>query len=263
MLARLAPLALVLVPSQDPTSTKPDTESLEAFEFDAAKLEVGRVFQYEHSNIDGSHATRVSLYWAAEDRLESLKWAPDWDEANLVVAKMDWKTFSVAGFETFRITTSGERRPAASLTIVGHEIMVGNSRCPIERLPWHSYDFDLASLNVSLRFLTDPEEPLILGIADFVSQPQPGFYFKGNIELFYLEDEEREGIPCRKYSLDGPGLEDRGGFLWAAKTDRPHFVDFELDLPDEPGLTSGKLRFLGTDELTLEEWKSFVVEREG
>ena len=119
---------------------------------------------------------------------------------------------------------------------------------------WSSCSPDFGKQGVIDRF--GQIEPKVLFCAD-------GFYFKGNIELLYLEDEEREGIPCRKYSLDGPGLEDRGGFLWAAKTDRPHFVDFELDLPDEPGLTSGKLKFLGTDELTLEEWKSFVVEREG
>jgi hypothetical protein len=268
MFARPALLPLALLAIQERIPKEPNTESLAAFRFDAAKLEVGRVFQYEHSNIDGTHATRVSLYWAAENRLESLKWSVDWNEATLVVAEMDWKTFSVKSFETYRITEDGARKPLARLDTIDNEIVAGlggsELRCAVERLPWHSYDFDLSSLNVSLRFLADPEEPLVLGIADAGQGPAgSAFLFKGDVELLYLEDEEREGRVCRKYSVDGPGLADRGGFLWAAKTERPYFVDFELDLPDEPGLTSGKLRFLSSEELGLDEWKSFVVEREG
>jgi hypothetical protein len=55
--------------------------------------------------------------------------------------------------------------------------------------------------------------------------------------------------------LDGPGLEERGGAVWVAHGEDPHLVAFELDLPDEPGMTSGKLEWLRTETLTGEQWQ--------
>ncbi len=237
-----------------------DRTNLAAFRYDAALADVGRVFHYRHSNVDGTHASRVALYWAAPDRLESLKWNPGWTASTLVTATMDWETFSVDAFESFDVAPEG-RTQKARLETADDKLVVGGGalRCDIESVPWHSYDFDFASLNVSLRFLVDPTAPVRFAVADTIRVPgKPPFGFKGEVELSYESDEERGGVPCRKYLIDGPGLEFRGGTLWASKGERSHFVDFEIDLPDEPNLTSGKLTLLDMGELTAEEWQAFV-----
>ncbi len=244
-----------------PTADGPDRSALGALRYDAALADVGRVLHYRHSNVDGTRASRVSLYWAAPNRLESLKWSPGWKGSTLVVADMDWETFSVKGFETFQVAADGKRSSVARLETRDGELVAGGGsiRCEIESLPWHSYDFDLASLNVSLRFFIDPTAPFTFAIADAIRSPTGvTFGFKGDVEMIFVGEEEREGLTCRKYSIEGPGFEFRGGHLWVAKSERPHFVDFEFDLPDEPGMTSGKLTLLESADLTTAEWQAFV-----
>jgi hypothetical protein len=55
-------------------AARPAAGQVDALRFDAAKVPVGRVYQYLKSNRDGSHAGRVTVYVAKPDRLESLKW---------------------------------------------------------------------------------------------------------------------------------------------------------------------------------------------
>jgi len=234
-----------------------------AFRFDPDLVDVGHVLHYRHSNVDGSRASRVALYWAAEDRIESLKWNPGSSESTLVVAEMDWERFCAASFRTTKFARGQPSREIARLETKGNELVAGGGalRCEVELWPWHSYDFDLASLNVALRFRTDPEDVLLFGVADVMQRAgSVEFVFRGEVELAYVEDEEREGRPCRKYTIEGPGFEFRGGQLWAAKDAGGHFVDFEIDLPDEPGMTSGKLTLLEEERMTPEEWERFVAE---
>ena len=127
------------------------------------------------------------------------------------------------------------------------------SACRWSSSPWHTYDFDLASLNVSLRYLEDPEGVVQVGMID---QVRGVLAPKGFAELAYEGEEERGGTLCRTYWFDGPGMEDRGGRLWVRKSEDPVIVDYEIDLPDESSMRSGKLRLVSTAELTPEEWRA-------
>ena len=263
--AVVATSALVILSAFQEEEPPERSDDLAAFHYEPGQLHVGRVLHYRHSNVDGTHGSRVSLYLAGEESLEALKWNPGWDRATLVEAEMDWESFSVRRFRTSVITTGGERQHLGELEALdgGRELVAHfggrEMRCAIAHLPWHSYDFDLASLNVSMRYLIDPEGIVTLGIADARSAAGgPVLAFQGLVELRYEGDEERLDIPCRRYSLDGPGLEDRGGLVWASRDDERHFVDFEIDLADEPGYTSGKLSLLEKGELNAGEWEDFV-----
>ncbi|MCP3916097.1 MAG: hypothetical protein GY711_11115 [bacterium] len=132
-----------------------------------------------------------------------------------------------------------------------------------DQRPWHSYDFDLTSLNVCLRFLTAPEKGARFGIMDVVRKPDGSVSFahEGSVELRFVKEEERGGEAVRRYTLDGPGLEDRGGDVWVSCSKDPVIVDFEIDLPDEPGMQSGKMRLLRRAEVTEKEWKAHVASK--
>ena len=58
----------------------------------------------------------------------------------------------------------------------------------VEQFPWHNYDFDFASLNVTFRHLADPEDVVWLGIIDRGAGGQ--LANRGMVELAYLGDEE-------------------------------------------------------------------------
>lgn len=235
------------------------------FRYEAGRIPVGRVHHYRKSNLDGSHATEIALYLASETRLESLKWHGEEAEATLVVAEMDWEVASVQRFQNFRVAADGTQSLVAELEVTPDRTeLVGRLgaqefRCALARFPWHSYDFDLASLNVALRFLLVPEGETELAIVDPVQGPEgPALVAKGSVFLAYEATEERAGLACRRYTLDGPGLEERGGKLWAATGDEVFLVAFEIALPDEPGMSSGRLEWRRNETRSPAEWEAFV-----
>ena len=73
----------------------------------------------------------------------------------------------------------------------------------------------------------------------------------------YLSDEERQAVTCRKYRIDGAGLDHRGGSLWVSKAGE-HFVEVEIDLPDEPGFKDVRLRLEKIERLDEQAWNKFV-----
>jgi hypothetical protein len=131
----------------------------------------------------------------------------------------------------------------------------------IDHLPWHSYDFDFASLNFSFRHLIDPEKSISFGIADIVfTAGQPKFEYKGIAFVKFEQEEERHETVCRRYRVDGPGLENRGGLIWVDK-ELGHIVDYEIALPDEPGFDSGKLRLKSVEKMDWKQWDAFMQSR--
>jgi hypothetical protein len=237
------------------------------FRYDPARAEVGTVYRYAKSNLDGSHATDIALYVAAKDRLESLKWAEGDAQATLVVAEMDWSRFSVRRFESWRLVPGKDPLLQATLQQVGDSdrlaVAIGpaHDTLAITLWPWHSYDFDLASLGFAFPHLVDPTRPFTVGIADPTPTPA-GFRFleKGPVTIAYLGDDIRNGAPTRRFRIDGPGLDNRGGMLWTAR-EEGHIVEFEIQLPDEPGMESGKLALKGKERLTREQWAAFQQAR--
>jgi hypothetical protein len=239
---------------------------MKSFSFNAENCTPGRLYHYEKSNIDGSHKHNVSLYVADIDALESFKWHSDAPEATLVLARMDWQMFSICDFKTWQVNKGVRTLIATESQVDGTNqwaISVSAGSVQFEQVlsiasyPWHSYDFDFASLNVSLRHLVDPLKPFTFGIADpDYDAEDPCFTWKGEVLVEFLTEENREGVDCRKYSINGSGLKNRGGSLWVCKNE-DHIVDYEIDLPDEPGFTSGKLRLRKIEQMDRSDWEAF------
>lgn len=255
--------------AQDSSPAHPAPLAAPDFRYEPGRIPVGRVHHYRKSNLDGSHASEIALFLASETRLEALKWHAEEAEATLVVAEMDWEVASVQSFRTFRIAADGTRTLAAELTTTPDRkrlvAKVGGAtlECALEHFPWHSYDFDLASLNVALRFLVAPEGEVELAIVDPVQGPEGNaLVAKGAVFLAYEANEERNGLACRRYTLDGPGLEERGGRLWAAAGEEVFLVAFEIELPDEPGMQSGRLEWRRNETRSPAEWEAFVRARQ-
>ena len=241
-------------------------DSLDAFKFDVAKAGTGVAYFYIKSNIDGTHASRIAQYHPDADWIESFKWSEDDEAATLVRARMDWKTFSVARFEVYTVDAKGERTlrttmdgdtEARRLTI---EHQGQKMSCDIGHYPWHSYDFDYASLIRTLPHLVDAKAAVDVGRADVVPEPEPHFAFLGLVTVRYIGEQERHGAPCLAYAVDGPALENRGGRIWIDKV-RGHLVDYEIALPDEPGFSSGKMMLESSTKMTPAAWAELVRTR--
>jgi hypothetical protein len=94
--------------------------------------------------------------------------------------------------------------------------------------------------------------------ANSYQEQAPSFAFKGLVTVDFVSEEERHGAACRKYSINGVGLEHRGGTMWIDRA-AGHIVDYEIDLPDEPGYESGKLRLKQIDHMSNEAWHEFML----
>jgi hypothetical protein len=258
--ARLAVASLLL-------AAVPVAAQVAAFRFDPLRVPVGRVYQYLKSNRDGTHPGRVSLYVAGFDRLESLKWDDEIGWATFVVAEMDWTRFSVRRFESWDLRRG--KPPVLKATLdTDKEGAISISVLPgpptkIRTWPWHSYDFDFASLGATLPHRADPEAELRFSRTDFVQEEgNVRFAELGEVRLRYEGREQRGEAKTRRYRLEGPGLADTVGTLWADAAEG-HLVEFELPIPDEPGFTDGRLRLLAVEQKTPGEWESFKRARLG
>lgn len=243
----------------------PALAQVEAFLYDASRVPVGKVYHYLKTNVDGTRPEHVSIRVAAPDRIESYKFHPGESPAALVIAEMDWSVFSVRRIDSWQLWADGRRKLAATLTALdgGRKVRVelpllGKPAETVEigRLPWHVYNFDLASLGIAFRHLVDPKGRFTIGIADPSFSDGPAFLYRGEAEVAYVGEETRAGVLCRKYRIDGLGLLHRGGFLWVNQAEG-HIEDMEIDLPDNPAWQSFKFKLTGVETLDQAAWESF------
>lgn len=231
-------------------------------QFQPDRVPAGQVLHYLKSNIDGSNPDRICVYIAGPDRIESLKWHEGSTGATLVTAQMDWSRFSVRQFDAWQLDTDKDPRHRASLKASPDarelEVSFGATRrVRIHHWPWHSYDFDFASLGLVLPHWTDPRGQLSFWRTDTVfAGDEPGFEEIGEVKLSFQGVELRSGRETRRYVIAGKGLADTSGLLW---TDAASglIVEYRIPIPDEPGYTDGKLELLGMEPMTAQLWEQY------
>ncbi len=236
----------------------PAMAQLAALRFDAARVPVGQVFHFLKSNRDGSHASRVSVYLPAIDRIESLKWDEGGDEATLVQAEMDWPKFSVRHFQGWRLARGAAPERRVTLDVAGDQLSMSMMKTPITlaHWPWHSYDFDFTSLNLVLPHLVKPDGNLGFWRTDFVYAEPPRVAELGEVTLRFERRERHRGKSARRYMIGGPGLQGVSGTWWSdARTGL--LLEFELPIGDEPGYDDVRVTLDSTRALTPAQWESF------
>lgn len=260
-------LALAGAASGQTRSHRPSRGDVAKFRFRPDRVRVGHVYHYLKTNIDGTKPEHVSIYVAARDRIESFKYHPPRaGRAGLVVARLDWKIFSATRLESWQVWKD-ERKLFATLDYDARDSSVtvtipATGRPPervlVGRLPFHVYNFDLASLGFALPHLARPNDSFSVGIADpTFKDAGPLFHYKGEARVSYAGEETRGGVRCRKYRIDGEGLEGRGGWLWVNGR-RGHVEDIEIALPDNPEWQSFKFKLQRAERMTRERWEAFM-----
>ena len=237
------------------------------FRFKPKKVSVGAVYHYLKTNIDGTNPEHISQFIHATDKLEAFKFHPQATRAGLVIATMDWRNFSARRLESWQVFKDEKRKLFATLNYNDAEKSVevafpgmnkASERTAIKYLPFHVYNFDFGSLNFAFPHLVNPEKSFTIGIADpTFKDPGVAFAYRGEATITYVGNERRNNIVCRKYSVGGNGLENRGGFIWVNKKGG-YIEDMEIALPDNPDWTSFKLRLTKVEKMTPQEWEAFI-----
>src|SRR5690606_30680009 len=133
----------------------------------------------------------------------------------------------------------------------------------IDRWPWHSYDFDFASLGLTLPRLRDPELDVIFWRTDVVFEGDSMELAQlGGVRLHFESSGRRSERAARRYSIGGAGLGHFYGKLW---TDAQSglLLEYEIPVGDEPGYSNVRLRLEHMEPMTPAEWQSFKKTRIG
>ncbi|MEO8062637.1 MAG: hypothetical protein ABI821_07795 [Pseudomonadota bacterium] len=238
--------------------TRPAFAQEAPLRFRASQVPVGKVFHFIKSNRDGSHAAQISVFVAAQDRLEALKWDQGGDEATLVVAAMDWSKFSVRHFEASHLSRDAAPELRATLEVSGDQLSMSLMEAPLtlHHWPWHSFDFDFTSLNMTLPHLRNPESGLTFWRTDFVYSEPPAVAELGEVRLTFEANEVRDGKRVRRYSIGGAGLGNTRGTWWADRR-TGLLVEFEIPIGDEPGYNDVRLKATGSQKMSAAAWETF------
>jgi hypothetical protein len=236
------------------------------FRFKPKKIAAETVYHYVKTNIDGTQPEYVSQYVAAPDKLEAFKFHPKGDRAALVIATMDWAIFSARRLESWQVFAEGKKNLFATLDYSGEaktvEVSIPstgkpNEKTAIKQLPFHVYNFDFGSLNFAFRHLANPKTSFTIGVADPTFKDNPLFAYRGEATIKYEGKETRNNVKCRKYRIDGAGLENRGGWIWVNEK-LGHVEDMEIALADNPAWKSFKFKLLKIEKMSRDQWESFM-----
>lgn len=242
------------------------TSSATAFKYDPAKIEVGTVYHYVKSNIDGSKPADVAIFVASIDRVEVFKVYPGAKATFVVTSDMDWEVFSAKSLSTLEIYKDGSRKVTARARLSRetnqYAYTVGQSQysVPIGHYPVHNYNFDLTSLNFSFRHLANPESAFSIGVhvPAFDLRSLVKFVYSGQAEIKYLSDEAYNGVACRKYSIGGQGLANKTGTIWVNK-EKGYIENVEIPVADNPSWKSFKLKLTGVETMSPEAWNNYIA----
>lgn len=244
-----------------------------AFKYDKKRaVPVGTVLHYVKTNIDGTKPEYVSQYISNADTLESFKFHIKGDRAGLVIAEMDWKHFAAGKLTSWRVYEDDKRELFGTIEF-DFSAKTGTTKIPsvsdkpdsftLPLSPTHLYNFDLASLNFALPHLRNPKGEFVFGIADPTFGASDKLVeYKGEVTMKFLADETRNSVRTRKYSVNGKGLQNKGGYIWVNK-EHGWMEDMEIELPDNPEWKSFKLKLLRRETMTKTAWDEFRNEQFG
>jgi hypothetical protein len=235
-----------------------------AFRYRPEAIETGVVYHYLKTNVDGSEPERVALYIPTPERIEAFKYHPKGSRAGLVVATMDWSLASAKRLESYQVFAGGQKKLFATLDFAPSDRTlslevppagISGVKVEVKSVPWHLYNFDLASLNVAFRHLVDPKKAFTIGIADPVFGESLGIAYKGEATVSYVGEEARGGVAARKYAVTGAPFPE-GATIWVDAS-KGHVVDIESPHADNPEWSSFKLKLEKIEKMDPAAWEAF------
>jgi hypothetical protein len=232
----------------------------EAFSFQASRVPVGIVYHYIKSNIDGSTPERVSLYMSDERTLEAFRWREPKPQFTSYVKAIRLESRRKPRWQPEQLNAVAEYTPMTKTMAIEFSDKTRHS-VAIGHVPFHFYQFDLASLNVAFRQLRDNKAPFQIGLVNpTFAEAGAALEYRGLVTITYEKDETHSEFPCRRYRIDGPGVKNQGGTIWVERSDG-HIIDLEIKLPNHPDWTSFKLKFVGKETMDPASWQAFMKSR--
>ena len=228
------------------------------FKFQPERIDIGTVYNFQISNRDRSYAKDVHLYIASENTIESFKIYPGSKQTVLVIAEMDWYTFSISNIRQLEIGKDLVRKPTIEMQLsenIENGYLFMDQIVPTGHFPVFNHGFDYSDLNFIFRHRTDPKSDLDVGI---ISPTENKIAYTGKMAISYDGEVSCNGRECYRYTLGGNGVSNREGFLLVNKQGG-HFEYMELDANYHPQFDYYRYELLSISKKSSADWETFVT----
>lgn len=249
---------------------KPES-SAKRFKFKGGKIETGMLYTYVRSDLAGTRTGSVLVYVPDKKRVEIMRVTPGQEGGQLMTGEMDWGTFSLRQFELWREGKDGGRSRLATgsftsesltMTVEDPSLYRGapgatTFSVPLPQVPAHIYSLDFITLGLALRHLGEAAGSIDVGVLTEnpkVSPESPNLIVPaGRVKVAFVEEVDRDGIPCMKYQITGGVLGDQEGLLWL-HTERGYIQDAEIPFPPSPDWPDVKLTLRSAEKISESDW---------
>jgi len=238
------------------------------YDGDPARDRPGRIYNYVRTNRDGSEPEYVSVFRRDRTHLEVYKRVRNCTNAALVTAVFDPDLGMATEVHGGRLERDAKRSEFAILSwdraagVVTATIKVDGAgppqSVPVPDLPWHVFDFDLASLTVATPHLKDPHAGFSFGMP-LIFNTDSGWELKylGRADATFEREESYAGHDALRFTVGGPAFGDKGGPLWLDKRDG-HVLGAEWGIPNHAEYRDFKLVLTSIDDGGAAAWDSLL-----
>ncbi|HYH44048.1 MAG TPA: alpha/beta fold hydrolase, partial [Thermoanaerobaculia bacterium] len=230
----------------------------------------GKVYRYTSSLPDGSGAGDELLY-VSGSRVEVFAKRKSDAVAQLTVFEMDGAGLAPRTVKLWDLLPAGRAFIGTLEALAGGppgkpgntaRVEIFETGRPAETVavpvfPW-APSGALSVLNLAFAGLKDPKGSFTVGLVGENEEPnEPPVRFSGPVQITYVGDEERGGVPTRKYRVEGEGVQNRGGFAWVHRDQkRLEALELKFDLGGgEEGDEGRNLQLVSAEPLSAAAWE--------
>jgi hypothetical protein len=229
---------------------------------------VGRIYDYTRSNRDGSLPEHIVIYRKSVTEVAVFKAIEACTVAAYVTSELNPETLEATTLYAGKLTREGTQRvfgrmdlEPATRVITAKIELPGNTLSDTTTAPdtpWHLFDYDLATLTVTLPHRVDPTADFNFGMALVKTDDMSDFLtYLGRSDVHYVGEEDHNGILTRRYEVAGPAFGSKGGPLWLDAKDG-HIVDAEFGIPNHAEYADFKLKLNRVSDGGEAEWNSLL-----
>jgi len=245
--------------------------STKQFKYKSGKVDPGMLYTYVRSDLAGTKTGSVLVYVPDRKRIEILRVSPGVEGGQLLTGEMNWDTYTLRQFELWSEGKDGGKKRLANGSFSGESLtmMVEDASLyrgatgattftvPLVQLPAHIYSLDFVTLGIALRHLAEPMGSVDIGVLAEnlkVAPDSPNFLVSaGKVTVAFVEEVDRDGTTCMKYSITGPALGAEEGLLWLHK-DKGYIQDAEIPVPSSPDWPDVKITLRSVEKVAEGDW---------
>ncbi len=231
---------------------------------------IGRIYSYVRSDRDGSEAEVIRVYRADRSRIEVSKMRGRCNNAAYVTAELDLergyatrlgggRLLPDAGREEFAVLTydAQARRLDGRIDLPDGPLVL---TLAVPDLPWHIYDFDLASLTVTAQYRPRPRRDFSFGMPLVWPDggPEGLLRYLGRADLRYVGEEIHDGRRALRFEAGGPAFGGRGGPIWFDAAEG-HILEASWGIPNHSEHRDFRLRLTGISDGGAGEWRRLLT----